>query len=442
MTLILSCVTEDYAIQVSDRRLSKMDIRTGKIRNVEDNENKAVMLGTSMVFSYTGLGEIEGIRTDLWLARLIYSIPRGKSFNDIVETIRNKATECFKNIPWPQKIKRHAFVGAGWTRESKDAPLSPTIVLISNFQSKGGVLDEAEDEFQIWNSPKFLKSDKHFLLVTGSHPTSTEEKEFRKKYIHELNRNLKRCVAKKVSPQLLMVILVIAVRQFASRYEPVGKSLMAVCLPKASVERKDSRKFILSSLPTPGAPTFLYIPGDFYKGIHFAPIFVFPGTSMMTEFKIIPISGPVSNWPRVVETVETVVLTEWIGTGTREYTRRPAVADDYTLKGWSDITGALSWPKNEPCPYYGYLVAIKAEPDLVNQIRNDSRYVVVASHEEPLQEVPGQEWIGKLKAWLAARGMPVKELEDFISNIQGCKREEIIDKLKQLLKIPVRTEKE
>lgn len=314
--------------------------------------------------------------------------------------------------------------------------MGPTVVLISNFQRKGGVLDEAEDEFRIWNSPKFLKSDKHFLLVTGQHPTSDREKEFRKKYIHELNRNLKRCAIKKVSPQLLMGLLVIAVRKFASRYETVGINLMAVCLPKVSVDRKDPRKFIFSSLPSPGAPTFLYIPGDSYRAIQYAPNVVFPGQGMMTGGEFISLNGPVSPWPRPVEDkIETVVLTEWIGAGTREDTRRAAVADDYPLKSISDITGALSWPKDEPCPYYGYLVAIKADPDVINQIKNDPRYMVVATHEDQ-QEMPDEVWLGKLKDWLAARGMPVNKIGDFTASIQCCTREVIIDKLKQLLKEP------
>jgi hypothetical protein len=63
VTLVLSCIAPEYAVQVSDRCLT--DLRTGIA--VEQEANKAVVLSNRVAFAYTGLARIEGKPTDIWL---------------------------------------------------------------------------------------------------------------------------------------------------------------------------------------------------------------------------------------------------------------------------------------------------------------------------------------------------------------------------------------
>ena len=62
MTLILSCLTRDYVVQVSDRRVVATD---GSWR--EDRANKASFFCGHSSFSYTGYARLEGLPTDEWL---------------------------------------------------------------------------------------------------------------------------------------------------------------------------------------------------------------------------------------------------------------------------------------------------------------------------------------------------------------------------------------
>ena len=67
MTLIMTCITQDLVVQVSDRRL--VDLSTGQ--PCKNNQNKVVDFSGHMAFAYTGLANLSsrGTKpTDLWLA--------------------------------------------------------------------------------------------------------------------------------------------------------------------------------------------------------------------------------------------------------------------------------------------------------------------------------------------------------------------------------------
>jgi len=101
LTLILTCMTNDYAFQVSDRRLIDMN---GKI--FDDDQNKAVLFSTFMTFGYTGLaytGRKKGKifeTTDIWLTEVL-SDPEHLSFKDAIEAVRDRATYLLRKIPLP-----------------------------------------------------------------------------------------------------------------------------------------------------------------------------------------------------------------------------------------------------------------------------------------------------------------------------------------------------
>lgn len=70
MTLVLSLISESWAIQVSDRRLVYVG-PDGTVVRRDDEKNKAILWCNRVAFSYSGLGELGpgGEGTDTWLAR-------------------------------------------------------------------------------------------------------------------------------------------------------------------------------------------------------------------------------------------------------------------------------------------------------------------------------------------------------------------------------------
>jgi hypothetical protein len=58
MTLVVSMLTHDYVVQVSDRCMT-FERGDGAVR-FEDGHNKAVLFERRIAFGYTGAGQIEG----------------------------------------------------------------------------------------------------------------------------------------------------------------------------------------------------------------------------------------------------------------------------------------------------------------------------------------------------------------------------------------------
>lgn len=446
MTLILNCITKDYAIQVSDRLFTYLDPATGMILDREDGNNKCVLLSDIMSFGYAGHGEIDKIRTDLWLAEILHSASGCNNLSSIFNLVRDKATNSFNKIHISPNHKRHAFVGIGWTRYSQENSLSPILVTISNFHNeKGNQLDEAIEYFNIIVSPRFVRPGKHYFLVIGQQPETNNEKQL----FYYINRLLKRCSNKNVMPKILMGLLVIAIRNLVAmreesgRYNTIGRNLLGVCLPKSSVMRDHlpgipGSKLLLSCPPVDGVATCFYFPYDQNDEIQYGPITVFPGGPILGEMKIGPSKiedeqNPIKIW----DAFKMIVLSEVIGFGSWTDKHRPAIGDDYSLIGYQDLI-AHHWPKDEPCPYYGSLIGINAEPEILSKIQDDPNYVIILQDKILLSEIPEENWLQKLVNWFAYRKMSQDEKKDFISNMSGLSREDIIEKLLQFLKIPAK----
>ena len=109
MTLVLSCITPDYAIQVSDRRLTWVNgPNAGQV--ADDNRNKAVVVCNKLTFAYNGLAEIGAARTDEWLLDVVGRVP----LEQVLSTVGPEATAAFLGIRASSSVKRHAFVVVGW----------------------------------------------------------------------------------------------------------------------------------------------------------------------------------------------------------------------------------------------------------------------------------------------------------------------------------------
>ena len=150
MTLILSCLTEHYAIQVSDRRLTLED---GSL--CDDHTNKAILVNGHIVFGYTGLAFLDKgkISTGQWFVNALseaYKAHPNVSLTTTSEFIANLATEEVNRLNISHELKRLAFVGIGWCKPHGQEALKPTYIVISNFHNADGrQLSQAQSKFSV-----------------------------------------------------------------------------------------------------------------------------------------------------------------------------------------------------------------------------------------------------------------------------------------------------
>jgi RibD C-terminal domain len=141
MTLILSCITREYVVQASDRRLTRMD---GSL--FEDKANKAIFFCGHSVFAYTGIARLSSKPTDHWLTDLLIN---ARALADGLPTIQRAAKTAVRGIPFPssvtpegrRKARRLALVNVGFMLERQQSTaarvsgryLRPILTVISNF---------------------------------------------------------------------------------------------------------------------------------------------------------------------------------------------------------------------------------------------------------------------------------------------------------------------
>lgn len=111
MALIITAVTRDGIVQVSDKRLAKGG------QAYDDASNKAVCISCSdgpLAISYIGLAEIDGRRTDEWLVGCLASIGDGQIDTlSLFEALHKRATSAFAHLRNPQEHRELTFVLAG-----------------------------------------------------------------------------------------------------------------------------------------------------------------------------------------------------------------------------------------------------------------------------------------------------------------------------------------
>jgi hypothetical protein len=232
MTLILTCLTNDYIVQVSDRRLSYWD--GTKVVVTDNDSNKALFHKNQFVFAYTGLAKLpirkDGKNIELsaieWAAQRLYE---GKNLEDAAYRLKYRVTELMdsnqiRKLPKPKR--RLAFIGAGFDEVERGSKRirRPLRIVIENFiEDDGAFLDEPRDEFRIHFDS--LKS-RDATLYIASQKLSEERK-------IEFTRILKRCVHHKVKPETIAVKLTREIQVMSGKYKNVGDNIMCTFVPQA-----------------------------------------------------------------------------------------------------------------------------------------------------------------------------------------------------------------
>jgi len=222
LTLILSLASQDFVIQVADRRLTnKVGGRTSQ------DDNKVVLFCNQMAFAYTGLAEIGNTKTDKWLVTELGKL-QSRSLSDAILAIRDLSTEAFRKIRLPQDWKRHAFVGAGFI-ENGTGGFNSCLVRISNFYDRHGMyLPVIRDEFEI--SYITCETDTNYVYLATGYPLERQEDVQLQRRIRDIGR-------RRLGPIPVLRTFVDMIRGVSKRLNNkwVGKSLLVIFMPANTI---------------------------------------------------------------------------------------------------------------------------------------------------------------------------------------------------------------
>jgi len=122
MTLILSCLTPKYIVQVSDRRLTWPD---GRVE--DDAANKVVVFHERASFCYTGLAQIGAQRTDEWIADQLIGCT---GLQNAIDTLKHALDERIARL---RVVNRHLTIGIDfWGTEDPTQPDRPWSIALTN----------------------------------------------------------------------------------------------------------------------------------------------------------------------------------------------------------------------------------------------------------------------------------------------------------------------
>jgi len=294
MTMILTCLTKNYIVQASDRRLTITSGR--KVKVVEDHSNKALIYNNNFAFAYTGLAKLPTISAIDWAAQ---RLSEKENMQDAVLHLGNcssnlmrSSTICQVYSRCPASAKRLAFIGSGFANIEENGVWSrkPLCIIISNFSGEQrSWINQPRDTFKV-EFYVLAEQDTFDLFVTGQ-PLPENGKE-------QLIRTLKRCVQENVKPEAIGRLLTREIQRTARTNQTVGKNIMCTMVPKQSISGLSYRYgAILLKNPVVSQEPQTLEPAEYvYDQYRFAvpppfdtPVFIYvPGDS-----QALPYQGPV-----------------------------------------------------------------------------------------------------------------------------------------------------
>jgi hypothetical protein len=202
---------------VADRRIT--DLRTLSVAC--DQRNKATVFANQLAFAYSGLAELEGKRTDLWLAEVLAA---GKGGLKGLYRVAERATQAFASLRLPREWSRHAFVAVGWAAEPA-GNLVPVWISISNAVDQNGRwLPHAQPAFKV--TMRQLTRGHHWTLCPpiGAILTPPE--------VASTHALIRPALKRAVRPVAAAILLGRAIQSVARREPSVGTSLLGVVIPR------------------------------------------------------------------------------------------------------------------------------------------------------------------------------------------------------------------
>ena len=225
VTMILTCLTKDYVVQASDRRLSI--VSNGNVQAVTDHSNKAIVYNRHFVFAYTGTSQFGIDHTSDWVAQ---RLSEEKSLEDAVFHLRDRANGVMKYFyPTSSRAKEKmvGFVGAGFAemKERGSWSLKPMRIMIANFVEERNGNWSWSKEFGLTHE-ELQPGQSHKLFVSGRPLKS-------KRHIL-LNKILRWCLRSKSArgPETIGRLLAREILKAAAEDEAIGTNIMCTFVPR------------------------------------------------------------------------------------------------------------------------------------------------------------------------------------------------------------------
>ena len=247
MTLILSCLTRDYVVQVSDRRVVATD---GSWH--EDRANKAIFFCGHSSFSYTGIARLEGLPTDEWLTQ---QLGTAKALGDALPLLQRRARDAVRAIPFPSSvppsrrpvIRRLAFVNVAFVllgepsadrtryqllrtdtlNEVSTQNMQPVLTVVSNFfRPPDQWLPEAEREFTVFH--RTLNRNEDFTVFPSGQRIGDQD-------YKRVVRNVRHCVENSTSGYPTARVLARQVQAVSKNNQMVGSNVLCSLIPKRAI---------------------------------------------------------------------------------------------------------------------------------------------------------------------------------------------------------------
>lgn len=272
MTLVLICMADEYIIHVSDRRLT---LASEPQQPTSEHANKAIFLDGRYIFGFTGLAELGGKRTDLWFAEQI------QATGDM--PLANRLHLLAKQLPAavryaPPKYRALAFVGAGFARRGREAPIEPVWISLSNYLKPTGRPGAISPEFRV--SIVRHADRKDFSLFSAGAELSVADRA-------AVNRSVRKARKSGAGIVTIARILAEAIWTISRRNATVGHSLMICTLPRSALNPDGAGAAGVSGgiqfNSTDAA--FYFLGPEAEQGIIFGPTTVSPGM-MVTDIRM------------------------------------------------------------------------------------------------------------------------------------------------------------
>ena len=309
MTMVLTCLTRDFIVQASDRRLVYK--QGNKIVHKEDDRNKALIYDNYAVFAYTGLATLSNQKSAIdWAAELLAKPP---NLHDAMAYLADRATHLMKTRPfsgYSNSLRRLSFVGAGFIHwgDAEQTVRRPAYFVVSNFMNHEGKSQPPPyNKFRAYYYCPLPYDEPTFKLFrAGQDLTGNTE--------NQLNRTIGWYFQRKrglVRPEAIGRLLARAIQEEAGINKMVGKNVICTFVPRDYREHTGNNREIhiggvWMTPPIPSnesqqltpqrdlsererfmmpplldCPRCLYIPGDnsslpIYKAIHVSHGFLMP----------------------------------------------------------------------------------------------------------------------------------------------------------------------
>jgi len=276
VTQILSVLTHEYALLVSDRLLTyPAGPKAGEV--FADDECKLVSLCNLCGIGYSGVARLDGIPTHKWIAKTL-AAANCLNAAQASQTLVQMAPRALSRIR--SDLRRQVFLLAGWAHFKTLPGLRPHLSVVTNaLDQNGQLLATPRGDFDCWTHA--LHDNEQLLLQSVGQPIP-EQRE------RTLKRNLRRLVAREIGPREALRLLVDEVLNTHSESSTVGEKILGFCIPKKSAETqlRTGHWMALARLPDEHSAAFTYYDPAYSELRQYGPTFVcgqFAATDIQTE---------------------------------------------------------------------------------------------------------------------------------------------------------------